>query len=105
MHADRTNRILLLLLALLLITAGAAAGAASIGAFGTATRHSLLIANPAGHFIETQGSWLWPAAAAAAVILARCAGCSRCCSPPTAPVTCRSPPAVPRAAPPWPLGP
>ena len=62
MHADRTNRILLLLLALLLITAGAAAGAASIGAFGTATRHSPLIANPTGHFIGTQGSWLWPAA-------------------------------------------
>jgi hypothetical protein len=70
MHADRTNRILLLLLALLLITAGAAAGAASIGAFGTATRHSPLIANPTGHFIGTQGSWLWPAAAVAAVVLA-----------------------------------
>jgi hypothetical protein len=40
MHADRTNRTMLLLLALLLITAGAAVGAASIGAFGTATRHS-----------------------------------------------------------------
>jgi hypothetical protein len=70
MHADRTNRILLLLLALLLITAGAAAGAASIGAFGTATRHSSLIANPTGHFIGTQGDWLWPSAAAAAAILA-----------------------------------
>lgn len=70
MHADRTNRILLLLLALLLITAGAAAGAASIGAFGTATRHNPLIANPTGHFIGTQGGWLWPAAAVAAVILA-----------------------------------
>jgi hypothetical protein len=57
MHADRTNRILLLLLALLLITAGATAGAASIGAFGTATRHSPLIANPTGHFIGTQGGW------------------------------------------------
>jgi hypothetical protein len=65
MHADRTNRILLLLLALLLI----AVGAASIGAFGTATRHSSLIANPAGHFIGTQGGWLWPAAALAALIL------------------------------------
>jgi hypothetical protein len=69
MHADRTNRIMLLLLALLLIAAGAAAGAASIGAFGTATRHSPLIANPAGHFIGTQGGWLWPAAAVAAAII------------------------------------
>jgi hypothetical protein len=69
MHADRTNRTLLLLLALLLIGAGAAAGTASIGAFGTATRHSPLIANPAGHFIRAQGGWLWPAAALAALIL------------------------------------
>ena len=70
MHADRTNRTLLLLLALLLIAAGAAAGAASIGAFGTTTRHSPLIANPAGHFTGTQGGWLWPAAALTALILA-----------------------------------
>ena len=69
MHADRTNRTMLLLLALLLIAAGAAAGAASIGAFGTATRHSPLIANPAGHFIGAQGGWLWPAAAVAAAIV------------------------------------
>ncbi len=48
MHADRTNRIMLLLLAVLLIAAGLDAGAASIGAFGTATRHSPLIANPTG---------------------------------------------------------
>ena len=41
MHADRTNRILLLLLALLLIAVTSPQyGAASIGAFGTATRHS-----------------------------------------------------------------
>ena len=70
MHADRTNRIMLLLLALLLIAAGAAAGAASIGAFGTTTRHSPLVANPAGHFIGTQGGWLWPVAALAAAIVA-----------------------------------
>lgn len=69
MHADRTNRVLLLLLALLLIIAGVAAGAASIGAFGTFTRHSFLMANPTGHFIGTQGSWLWPAAAVVAAIL------------------------------------
>jgi hypothetical protein len=70
MHADRTNRLMLLLLALLLIAAGAAAGAASIGAFGPATRRSSLIANPTGNFIGAQGGWLWPVAAVAAAILA-----------------------------------
>lgn len=70
MHADRTNRVILLVLAVLLIAAGAGAGAASIGVFGTATRHSSLIANPTGHFIGAQGGWLWPAAAVAAAIAA-----------------------------------
>ncbi len=70
MHADRTNRIILLLLALLLIAAGLGAGAASIGVFGSATRHSPLTANPAGNFIGAQGGWLWPAAAAILVLLA-----------------------------------
>jgi hypothetical protein len=70
MHADRTNRIILLVLAVLLIAAGAGAGAASIGVFGTATRHSSLITNPTGHFIGAQGGWLWPAAAVAAAIIA-----------------------------------
>jgi len=69
MHADRTNRVMLLLLALVLIAIGTAAGAASLGAFGTATRHSPLIANPAGNFIGAQGGWLWPATALAAVII------------------------------------
>jgi hypothetical protein len=70
MHADRTNRIMLLLLAVLLTAVGLDAGAASIGAFGTATRHSPLMANPTGHFIGAQGDWLWPAAAVAALIVA-----------------------------------
>jgi hypothetical protein len=69
MHADRANRVMLLLLALVLIAIGTAAGAASLGAFGTATRHSPLIANPAGNFIGAQGGWLWPATALAAVII------------------------------------
>jgi hypothetical protein len=70
MHADRTNRIMLLLLAVLLIAAGLDAGAASIGAFGTATSRGLLMANPTGHFIGAQGAWLWPAAAVAGLIVA-----------------------------------
>jgi hypothetical protein len=69
MHADRTNRIMLLVLAVLLIAVGAGAGAASIGLFGTATRHNSLIANPTGHFIGAQGDWLWPVAAVAAAIV------------------------------------
>jgi hypothetical protein len=69
MHADRTNRAVLLLVALLLIAEGLAAGAASLGAFGTSGQHSRLIANPVGHFIGTNGSWLWPVAAAAAAVL------------------------------------
>ena len=67
MHADRTNRTMLLLLAVLLIAAGLDAGAASIGAFGAATRHSLLIANPTGHFIGAQAD-----PRAARVALAAC---------------------------------
>jgi hypothetical protein len=70
MHADRTNRTILLLLAVLLIAAGLGAGAASTGAFGTATRHSPLTANPAGDFIGAQGDWLWPVTALAAAIVA-----------------------------------
>jgi hypothetical protein len=69
MHADRTNRIMLLLLAVLLIAAGLAAGAAFIGVFGAATRHSPLIANPTGNFIGAEGDWLWPVAAVTAAMV------------------------------------
>jgi len=70
MHADRTNRTMLVLFALLLIAVGLDAGAASIGAYGTHTQHSLLMANPTGHFIGSHGAWLWPVAAVAALIIA-----------------------------------
>jgi hypothetical protein len=70
MHADRTNRTMMLLLALLLIAAGLDAGAASIGAYGPATQHSLLMANPTGKFIGAHGDWLWPVAAVAGLIVA-----------------------------------
>jgi hypothetical protein len=69
MHADRTNRATLLLMALLLVIVGLGAGAASLGAFGNSGQHSRLIANPVGHFIGTNGPWLWPVAAAAAAVL------------------------------------
>jgi hypothetical protein len=69
MHADRTNRIALSLLALLLIAAGLDAGAASLGLYGQATEHSRLMVNPTGHFFGTQGGWLWPVIAVAALIV------------------------------------
>jgi hypothetical protein len=69
MHADRTNRWMVVTLALLCIAAGAAGGAASLGAFGTATQHRPLIANRIAAFVGTEGDWLWPAAAAVAAIL------------------------------------
>jgi hypothetical protein len=70
MHADRTNRIMMLLFAVLLIAVGLDAGAASVGVYGTATAHGHLMANPTGRFIGTNGVWLWPVAAAAALIVA-----------------------------------
>ena len=70
MHADRTNRFMLLVLALVLLAAGLVAGAASIGLFGSYTRHSTLPDNPTGHWIGAQGAWLWPVAAVAAAIMA-----------------------------------
>lgn len=70
MHADRTNRIALLVLAVLLIAVGADAGSASLGVFGDTTRHSTLFANPTGKFFGSNGDWLWPVMAVAALILA-----------------------------------
>jgi hypothetical protein len=70
MHADRTNRTMMLLFAVLLIVVGLDAGAASIGVYGTATAHSHLMDNPTGRFIGTNGVWLWPVAAVAALIVA-----------------------------------
>ena len=69
MHADRTNRVVLSLLALLLIGIGLDAGAASLGLYGRGTQHSTLMANPTGRFFGTQGAWLWPALAAAGLIV------------------------------------
>lgn len=69
MHADRTNRAMLTLFALLLIAAGAAAGAASLGFFGTATKHRTLLHNAVGDSYGRQGDWLWPVTALMALLI------------------------------------
>jgi hypothetical protein len=69
MHADRTNRVMLIVFALLLIAVGLDAGAASIGGYGTATKHSTLMDNPTGRYFGAQGVWLWPVIAVAALII------------------------------------
>ncbi len=70
MHADRTNRALLILFALLLIAGGVGATLVGFGAFGAAYRYRRLFANPVSAYIGTQGAWLWPVAALAAVLVA-----------------------------------
>ena len=70
MHADRPNRVMLILLALVLIAAGGAIGAASLGVFGHFTQHSMLLVNPAGHYVGSHGAWLWPVIAVAGVVIA-----------------------------------
>ena len=70
MHADRTNRIALALLGLLLLIAGAAGITASAGVDGAAFSRRILFANPASTYIGHHGGWLWPAVAAACLLLA-----------------------------------
>ena len=70
MHADRTNRIALALLGLLLLIAGAAGITASAGVDGSAFSRRILFANPASTYIGHHGGWLWPAVAAACLLLA-----------------------------------
>jgi hypothetical protein len=70
MHADRTNRTALTLFGLLVLIAGAAGMAASTGVFGTAFSHRTLFDNRAGTYIGHHGGWLWPAVAAACLLLA-----------------------------------
>ena len=69
MHADRTNRTVLLLFGLLVLLAGAAGMAASVGVFGTGFSHRTLLANRVGTYVGQHGSWLWPAVAAACLLI------------------------------------
>jgi hypothetical protein len=69
MHADRTNRAALIVFALLLTAAGLTGASTSFGAFGAATEHARLFANPVGVYFGHQGAWLWLVIAAAAVVL------------------------------------
>jgi len=69
MHADRSNRVALLLLGLLLLAAGTAGVLAAAGVFGSATPDRALADNPVTRYVGDNGHWLWPVAAAVAVIV------------------------------------
>ena len=70
MHADRTNRVALILLGLLALLTGAAALTASAGGFGATFSHRALFANRVSSYTGEHGSWLWPAAAVACLLIA-----------------------------------
>lgn len=70
MHADRTNRAALTVFGLLALLGGAAGLIASAGGFGTVYAHRALFANPVGTYVNRHGDWLWPAIAAACLLIA-----------------------------------
>ncbi|MGI9005919.1 MAG: alkaline shock response membrane anchor protein AmaP [Streptosporangiaceae bacterium] len=67
MHADRTNRLALAVFGLLVLLAGGFGITASAGGFGTAYSHRTLLANRAATYAGQHGSWIWWAAAGAAL--------------------------------------
>ena len=69
MHADRTNHVALTLFGLLVFLAGIAGLVASAGGFGTPFSGHALFANRVSAYIATHGDWLWPAAAAACLLI------------------------------------
>lgn len=66
----RRDRTVLLVVGLLLTTGAALALLAGVGAFGSRFPDELLFDNAVGEFFADNGSWLWPAIAAAGVLLA-----------------------------------
>jgi hypothetical protein len=70
MHADRTNRTVLTLFALALTAAGVAGALAGFGAFGSATRHDVLVSDQVRNYFGRHGDWLWPVIALVAAIIA-----------------------------------
>jgi hypothetical protein len=70
MHADRTNRVGLAVLGLLAVLTGAAGLCILAGVFGSAYPDRTLLANQVGSYVGRNGDWLWPAAAAACLLIA-----------------------------------
>jgi hypothetical protein len=69
MHADRTNRIVLTVFGLLLLGVGVAAILASTDVYAPGFGNRTLLANPAGHFIQTNNDWFWPALGGLALVV------------------------------------
>lgn len=67
---DRLNTAVLTLLALLLLGVGGYGLARGYGAFGDARAGEPLLGNDVREFVSDNGSWFWPVAAVAAVVVA-----------------------------------